>query len=139
MFNMGTMLSYECSRCHHGMDPQVVTIEEPYAICRRCKEHPCWLCGVDGRKPGPQATNWAEDYRLSRHWLKECLKVWDAIPVEFRGDRAALNRETGEVLTLVEKVQAMGREIERLRAWGNEMAERLHSIEQEGMELRDRG
>ena len=63
-------------------------------------------------KPGPMATTWENDYMLSRFWLRQCLAVWDAIPVEFRGPATL---EAGGPKTLVEKVEMMNREIERLR------------------------
>lgn len=59
--------------------------------------------------PGPEATTWENDYRLSRYWLTRALEVWDAVPVEFRGDPQNPH-------TLVEKVQLMIREIDKLRA-----------------------
>lgn len=59
--------------------------------------------------PGPDATCWSHDYKLSRFWLAKALEVWDEIPVEFRGPAT-------EPHTLVEKVQLMIKEIEKLRA-----------------------
>lgn len=61
--------------------------------------------------PGPEATCWENDYRLSRFWLSRCLKVWDEIPLEFRGPAIAPH-------TLEEKVRLMVKEIEKLRARG---------------------
>lgn len=59
-------------------------------------------------KPGPDAVSWAEDYRLHHDWRRIALEVWAAVPVEFRG-------HIENPLTLVQKVEAMVEEIERLR------------------------
>ncbi len=61
------------------------------------------------RKPGPEATTWENDYRLSRAWLRIALEVWAEIPNEWYGDNVDPN-------TLVKKVQLIVAEIARLRA-----------------------